>query len=173
MISLPNSGYLFRKFNSLAFLFILISGTSSSSDWYSRRVQIYDCNSNNHLTVKYVRNNSRVIFDQIAQPSLWIQYHETSNPFSQMFAMEKNGELFFMEVINGRVCIIKNQEPTGFAQQNDNRLFLYRTNIHNRNDILMHVVTQSYITHRMRGAAIAIVTADPAQAINICMQYQT
>jgi len=61
-----------------------------------------------------------------------------------MFAMEKNGKFFSY-----------------------NRLFLYRTNIHNRNDILMHVVTQSYITHQMRGTAIAIATTDPAQAINI------
>jgi len=30
----------------------------------------------------------------------------------------------------------------------------------------MHVVTQSYITHRMRGAAIAITKKDSAQTIN-------
>jgi len=62
---------------TFALIFVFINGASSSSDWYSRRVHIYDCNSNNNLTVKYVRNNSRVIFDQIAQSSLWIQYHET------------------------------------------------------------------------------------------------
>jgi len=63
----------------------------------------------------------------MSQHPLWIQYQDLSKPFSKIFAMEKNGELFFMEVINGRVRIIKNQKPKGFAQQNDNRLFRYRT----------------------------------------------
>jgi len=93
-----------------------------------------------------------------------------------MFAIENNGELFFMEARDGNIRIIKNQEPTGFAQDDDNRLFRYSTNIHKRSDILMHVVNQAYITHWMTGRGVtpsfAKATKDPAQAINICMQYK-
>ena len=155
----------------LAFLFVFINITAASTPWHSKTVNIYNCNSVYQIFVRRVLNNSRAKF--IVDPSLppsWIQYQYPENVFLQMYAIKKNGKLFFLEVRGGSLRIIENDEPTGVARMDDPRLFNYHKNTHTGRDVLMHVASKTYVSFRSRPGLVTAVN-DPALASDICLVH--
>ena len=156
---------------ALAFLFVFINITAASTPWHSETVNIYNCNSVYQIFVRRVLNNSRAKF--IVDPSLppsWIQYQYPENVFLQMYAIKKNGKLFFLEVRGGSLRIIQNDAPTGVARMDDPRLFNYHKNTHTGRDVLMHVATKTYVSFRSR-PGLATAVNDPALALDICLVH--
>ena len=106
--------------------------TRSSSAWKRDRVHITLCGVNEgvKLWVRSVRENAPV---RAGNPESfeWIRFSRSKeiDDFTHMYALEKNGALFFMQdARNDSIRLVPNDPPTDNISEDDPRLFHYQYN---------------------------------------------
>jgi len=166
---------LMRLFSIIAFICLQLTLIVESIPitrpivWHRDFVRIYNCDSNQELHVlqQRIRNNSLVRAERTNVIHGWVEFLNSQQPYNRMYGIEKDGQWYFMQLVNGRIRLVEDDPPTGFVPVTDGRYFSYRRRIHDGNLVLTHLASETVV---VLNRSFLTTSNDEALAANICMQ---
>ena len=149
------------------YLYLNFSSAKTLPVWHSDLVRIYSCYSSKELVPSRSIRNFSQVRATLSQPSQgWVQFLSPMDPYVQMYGVRRNGEWYFMEMIRGRMRLVKNNLPSGFIPLNDGRYFSYSRNSLLNKYVLRHVASQAVVRLHMTKV---IEESETELAGNFCM----
>ena len=109
--------------------------------------QIRDCHSHREIWKQRLYNgtSARMMASNSIVGQRWTMFSNVDIPSLHMFGIQRNdNQWFFMQPVQNRIRLIKNYVPTN-ANLNDPRIFQYYFRGLDRNNVIKHVPTETYL----------------------------
>ena len=122
--------------------------SATMNEWMNRgNAQIRDCHSHREIWKQRLYNgtSARMMASNSIVGQRWTMFSNVDIPSLHMFGIHRNGsQWFFMQPVQNRIRLIKNYVPTN-ANLNDPRIFQYYFRGLDRDNVIKHVPTETYL----------------------------
>ena len=138
------------------------------------RVKLLDCQTLDELTVRRIRNRSRVLIGRSrTSNSYWLQ-QSTLKPHYIMFGFQTS-DWYFMQVVNGANLEIIRSKIPATIDNSDPRVFRLVAEPSTIANVLYHVATNKYIrrqdTSNIGQFGKPALTENRTEAMRLCPEY--